>query len=144
MMKILKSFEIFESFEMLYKFWYLFKLLKFWPFFAIWLADRKWNLVSGWTTLKPWIDPLITLKFFEIFEIWYEILETFWNIGKFWNFEIWLADWKWNLVSGWTTLKPWIDPLRLTRGEPRKYCLGQSVKSQIPYHLIMLFLEHSS
>jgi hypothetical protein len=30
---------------------------------------------------------------------------------------IWLTDWNWNLVSGWTTLKPRIDPLRHTRGE---------------------------
>jgi hypothetical protein len=41
---------MFEFFLNFVKFW------KFWPFMAIWLADWKWNLVSGWTTLKHRID----------------------------------------------------------------------------------------
>ena len=36
------------------KFWNFLKILTF--CFAIWLADWKWNLVSGWTTLKHQID----------------------------------------------------------------------------------------
>jgi hypothetical protein len=68
----------------------------------------------------------------------------FWNfkwnfckILKFWTFfAIWLADWKWNLVSCWTTLKPRIE---LTEVQPRKYYLGQSAKSKIPYHLIQIY-----
>ena len=54
---MLKYDEIFESFEIYNIFM---KFLNFrkkkLAFFAIWLTDWKWNLVSGWTTLKHWID----------------------------------------------------------------------------------------
>ena len=113
------------------------------------------------------------LKSYEIFENFeiYKIYNIFW---KFWTLKkkiaIWLADWKWNLVSGWTTLKHRIDNsqkltqarIYLTRGvltargvyslhtrythsevELRKCWLGQSAKSKIPYHLIILYIDNN-
>ena len=96
MMKILKSYEIFEFwnfinfeiYKIFMKFWTFKKKKKkitifiyflvfnfiwnFWPFFAIWLADWKWNLVSGWTTLKHRIDnrhkPEYTSH--EVYSLW--------------------------------------------------------------------------
>ena len=99
MMKILKSYEIFEfwnfiNFEIYKNFYEILKILNFqekkekitifiyflvfnfiwnfWPFFAIWLADWKWNLVSGWTTLKYRIDnrhkPEYTSH--EVYSLW--------------------------------------------------------------------------
>ena len=97
------------------------------------------------------------MKFIKLIKIlWnFEILK-FLKILTF--FAIWLADWKWNIVSGWTTLKHRIDKnrhkpeytsrevyslhVRYTHSEVelRKCCLGQSPKSQILYHLINGFI----
>ena len=55
--------------------------MKFWiffTFFVIWLADWKWNLVSGWTTLEHRIDnrqnrhkPEYTSR--EVYSLWSRI-----------------------------------------------------------------------
>jgi hypothetical protein len=61
-MNILKSYKIFElkkkkkKIEIFWNVWNFEIFWKFLTFFAIWLADWKWNLVSGWTTLKHRID----------------------------------------------------------------------------------------
>jgi hypothetical protein len=105
MMKSLISYEIFESYEiykiykMFMKFWNFLKILNFKKFFflilylKIFFFGKFWNFI--WNLKKK-------IKFCKILK--------FWNFWKFWPFfAIWLADWKWNLVSGWTTLKHRID-----------------------------------
>jgi hypothetical protein len=64
------------------------------------------NLEIWWKFLKFW--NFINFEIYKIYKKCYEIFKIlkFWIFWKFWPFfAIWLADWKWNLVSGWTTLK---------------------------------------
>jgi hypothetical protein len=93
------------------------------------------------------------MKIFNFVEI-FEIFWKFWNflkILKFYEiFAIWLADWKWNLVSGWSVGKPEYTPRELyslharcthSEVELRKCCLGQSEKKEIPYYLITILAD---
>ena len=112
MMKIFKSYEILKVFKSYENFDFFFKLSNF-PKFL------NFTKFTNFTKFQNFFG-----KFCENLEILYEILKFFVNFVKFRNFwkiwsflAIWLADWKWNLDSGWTTLKHRIDPLRLTRGE---------------------------
>jgi hypothetical protein len=83
-------------------------------------------------------EHFIILKFYENFEF-FEIIEIlkFLDIENFTFFVIWLADLKWNLVSGWTTLKPRIDPLSVNSlwGTSKKVLF----RPNIAYHLINIY-----
>jgi hypothetical protein len=61
------------------------------------------NFEILWNFWKLW-------KFYENFDLKKKKNWNFLKFLKFWTFfAIWLADWNWNLVSGWTTLKYRID-----------------------------------
>ena len=78
----MKPYEIFESFEILWKFWYInfffCKIVKFWTFkkknckILKFLHFWKWNLVSGWTTLKHRIDNRHKPEYtsYEVYSLW--------------------------------------------------------------------------
>jgi hypothetical protein len=56
-MKFLKVLKFYENFDFFFNSNFeIMRFLKILTFFVIWLADWKWNLVSGWTTLKHRID----------------------------------------------------------------------------------------
>jgi hypothetical protein len=56
-MKFLKVLKFYENFDFFFNLNFeIMRFLKILTFFVIWLADWKWNLVSGWTTLKHRID----------------------------------------------------------------------------------------
>jgi hypothetical protein len=105
------------------------KLWNFWNFLKIKKENWKfWNLMK----ILNFFDFLKILKFYEIKN----------------KITIWLADWKWNLVSGWPVGKPVYTSrevyslyARCTHSEVelRKCCLGQSEKSEIPSYLINSF-----
>ena len=101
-------------------FWEIFGILKFFEIFEILKICR----------FKKKLKILKFLKNFEIlwnivkFVKFSEIFEIFWNFRKFWNFNLF-----WDNVE--TPRSTHSD----SEVQPRKYCLGQSANSKIPYHL---------
>jgi hypothetical protein len=145
----LKSYEISESFEIVLKFWNFFEIIEILKFFEIFENFWKfWNLMKF---LKVWnfIKILLKQKYFEIFK--FSEIENFWQFWIFLeNFDLFC-----NLI-GRLEMKSrlWMDNVetrnrppeahaRWTHSEvqPRKYCLGQSAESKIPYHLIKRFIK---
>ena len=145
----LKFLEILWNF---WKFWNCIEILKFfwnyWNFEIFWNFWKFWNLMKF---LKVWnfIKILLKQKYFEIFK--FSEIENFWQFWIFFeNFDLFC-----NLI-GRLEMKSrlWMDNVetrnrppeahaRWTHSEvqPRKYCLGQSAESKIPYHLIKRFIK---